>query len=103
MKIVDGNEIVATHPRSWHRGQQIEQSDPLERMAAEKRRAREHRGLERVSSVTTRLFEHRRQRRGPGRLSQIGYQAGPPRLAHLFSGCIRRRIRLSVVCRQERR
>jgi hypothetical protein len=40
VRIVDGNEIVATHPRSWDRGQQIEQSDHLERRAAEKRSGR---------------------------------------------------------------
>jgi hypothetical protein len=60
VRIVDGNEIVATHPRSWDRGQQIEQSDHLERLAAEKRRAREQRGLDRLTRAvrSSRAFLH---------------------------------------------
>jgi transposase len=49
VRIVDGNEVVATHARSWDRGQQIEQADHLERLVQEKRRAREHRGLDRLT------------------------------------------------------
>jgi hypothetical protein len=45
----DGNEIVATHVRSWDRGQQIEQAEHLQRLADEKRRVREHRGLDRLA------------------------------------------------------
>jgi transposase len=49
LRIVDGNEVVATHPRCWDRGLQIEQAGHLERLAEHKRRAREHRGLDRLS------------------------------------------------------
>lgn len=49
VRIADGNEVLATHPRSWDRGQQIEQSEHLDRLADEKRRAREHRGFDRLA------------------------------------------------------
>jgi hypothetical protein len=49
VRVVDGNNVVATHPRCWDRGQQIEQPDHLQRLVEEKRRAREHRGLDRLA------------------------------------------------------
>jgi hypothetical protein len=49
VRVADGNDVVATHPRSWDRGQQLEQRDHLERLADEKRSAREHRGLDRLA------------------------------------------------------
>jgi transposase len=49
VRIAEGNDVVATHARSWDRGQQLEQRDHLERLADEKRRAREHRGLDRLA------------------------------------------------------
>jgi transposase len=49
VRVVDGNEVVATHVRCWDRAQQIEQPDHLQRLVEEKRRAREHRGLDRLA------------------------------------------------------
>jgi len=49
VRVADGNDIVAMHPRSWDRGQQVEQPEHLDRLADEKRRAREHRGLDRLA------------------------------------------------------
>ena len=49
VRIVDGNEVIASHPRSWDRGQQLEVPEHLERLAAEKKRARQHRGLDRLA------------------------------------------------------
>jgi transposase len=49
VRVADGNEVVATHPRSWDRGQQLEVPEHLERLAAEKKRARQHRGLDRLA------------------------------------------------------
>lgn len=49
VRIADGNELIATHVRSWDRGQQIEQAEHLQRLADEKRRSREHRGLDRLA------------------------------------------------------
>lgn len=51
VRILDGTEVVASHARSWDRGQQIEQTEHVERLAQEKRRAREHRGLDRLSKA----------------------------------------------------
>ncbi len=49
VRIADGNEVVATHVRSWDRGQQLEQPEHLQRLVDEKRHAREHRGLDRLA------------------------------------------------------
>jgi hypothetical protein len=49
VRVVDGNDTVATHPRCWDRGQQIEQPDHIDRLTAAKRRAREHRGFDRLA------------------------------------------------------
>jgi transposase len=49
LRILDGNDVVATHARSWDRGQQIERAEHLQRLVEEKRRAREHRGLDRLA------------------------------------------------------
>lgn len=45
------NEIIATHVRTWDRGQQVEQPEHLARLVAEKKRARQHRGLDRLSKA----------------------------------------------------
>lgn len=49
VRIADGNDVVATHVRCWDRGQQIEQQEHIQRLVDEKRRAREHRGLDRLA------------------------------------------------------
>jgi len=49
VRIADGNDVVATHARSWDRGQQIEEASHLEKLADEKKRARHHRGLDRLA------------------------------------------------------
>jgi transposase len=51
VRIVDGNDIVAKHVRSWDRGQQIEQAEHVERLVEEKKRARHHRGLDRLAKA----------------------------------------------------
>ena len=52
VRIVDGNTVVATHTRSWDRGEQIEDPVHIARLIAEKRGAREHRGLDRLAKST---------------------------------------------------
>ena len=52
VRIVDGNDTVATHARSWDRGQQIEDPAHLERLVAEKKSAREHRALDRLAKAS---------------------------------------------------
>jgi transposase len=49
VRVADGNDLLVTHARSWDRGQQIEEPRHLEALAQEKRRAREHRGLDRLA------------------------------------------------------
>jgi transposase len=51
VRIADGNDVVATHRRSWDRGQQIEDAAHLEKLTAEKARARQHRGLDRLAKA----------------------------------------------------
>jgi hypothetical protein len=52
VRIVEGqDDVVAVHRRSWDRGQQLEVSEHLERLAAEKKRAPEYRGLDRLAKA----------------------------------------------------
>jgi transposase len=52
VRIVEGqDDVVAVHARCWNRGQQLEVPEHLERLAAEKKRAREHRGLDRLAKA----------------------------------------------------
>jgi transposase len=51
VRITDGNAVVATHVRSWDRAQQIEDASHVGRLVEEKRRAREHRGLDRLAKA----------------------------------------------------
>lgn len=48
VRILDGNELLCTHPRSYDRDQQIEDPAHIETLAAEKRQARRHRGMDRL-------------------------------------------------------
>jgi transposase len=51
VRILDGDHEVARHVRCWDRGQQIEQEEHLAALAADKRKAREHRGRNRLSAA----------------------------------------------------
>jgi transposase len=51
VRIVDGTTVIATHGRSWDRGQQLENPAHLEPLVDYKRRARKHRGMDRLSSA----------------------------------------------------
>ena len=48
VRILDGQQLVATHVRSWDRAQQIENPEHLRRLQVVKRKGREHRTLDRV-------------------------------------------------------
>jgi len=48
VRILDGNEVIATHVRSYDRRQQIEDPQHVEALVAEKRKARHHRGIDRL-------------------------------------------------------
>jgi len=51
VRILDGDVEVARHDRCWERGRQIEQESHLDALAAEKRRARDHRGRNRLTAA----------------------------------------------------
>ena len=48
VRILDDTEVVASHPRSYDRHQQIEVPEHIEALAAHKRKARKHRGMDRL-------------------------------------------------------
>lgn len=51
LRIVDGARIVATHPRSYDKGQQIEDACHIEALTQAKRAARAHRSTDRLISA----------------------------------------------------
>ncbi len=48
VRILDGAQIIATHPRSYDKAQQIEDPSHIEMLTAVKRQARRHRGQDRL-------------------------------------------------------
>jgi hypothetical protein len=48
VRVVDGTKVIATHPRSWGKGEQIEIAEHVAELVAFKRAARHHRGLDRL-------------------------------------------------------
>jgi transposase len=51
VRVLDGDEEVARHARSYEHGRQLEAERHLEALAAEKRRASEHRGRNRLAAA----------------------------------------------------
>jgi len=51
LRIVDGQAILATHPRSYDRGQQIENPAHLQALVDIKRQARHHRATDRLAQA----------------------------------------------------
>lgn len=49
VRIMDGGECIATHPRSYDKGQQIEDPTHIEGLKKQKRAAHEHSGKDRLS------------------------------------------------------
>lgn len=49
VRILDGNEVITEHPRSYGRKEQVENEDHIEELVERKRQARQHRGLDRLS------------------------------------------------------
>lgn len=48
IRICRGTEVVATHARSWDAGQTIENEQHIRALVLDKRRARQHRGMDRL-------------------------------------------------------
>ena len=51
VRVIDGDVVVARHPRSYERGKAVEQEHHLAALADDKRRAREHRGRGRLAAA----------------------------------------------------
>jgi len=58
VRVLDGNDVVATHRRSFDRGGQIEDPAHIEALVEHKREARRHRGIDRLHQAvpTSRCF-----------------------------------------------
>lgn len=48
VRILDGVEMIASHPRSWDKGQQVEKKEHIAELVAYKARARRERALDRL-------------------------------------------------------
>jgi transposase len=53
IRLLDGDDVVAVHPRCWERGRQIEDARHLQGLADRKRHAHEHRGRNRLMAACT--------------------------------------------------
>lgn len=51
VSILDGANVIATHPRSFDKGQQIEDEKHIAGLTASKRQARQHRGQDRLRAA----------------------------------------------------
>lgn len=68
VRLLDGQEVVATHPRCWGVKQQIEDPQHLTDLTAAKRQARQQRGLDRLQTAaphSRKLLVHLAQRGAP--------------------------------------
>ena len=52
IRVLDGPEVVAVHPRSWGKGEVIENPAHIEGLLEKKRRARRHQGLHRLTEAS---------------------------------------------------
>jgi transposase len=67
VRVVEGNDVIATHTRSWDRGRQIEDRAHIQDLVEHKREARQHRGMDRLhhaAPASQRLFIEIAQRGG---------------------------------------
>jgi len=53
VRIIDGNELIATHPRSFAKGEQIENEDHINALWIAKTHAKQHRGQDRLSQASS--------------------------------------------------
>ena len=74
VRVLDGNEVIATHARSFDGGQQIEEPSQIEGLVAHKRADRAHRALDRLhprrEQCQRALQARRRARRASGTLTR---------------------------------
>ena len=48
VRVIEGNDVIAAHARSWDRGRQIEDPAHIQELVEHKREARQHRGMDRL-------------------------------------------------------
>lgn len=53
VRVLDGLEVIADHPRTFDARQQIEEPSHIQALQEQKRRAREHRGLDRLARAVS--------------------------------------------------
>jgi transposase len=70
VRIVDGVEVLACHPRSYDKGAQIEDPAHIEALVADKRAARHHRGTDRLARAAP--ASHTLLLRAAGRGDNLG-------------------------------
>lgn len=51
VRVLDGAEVIASHPRSYDQGQQVEDEAHIAELSARKRQARHHRGQDRLAQA----------------------------------------------------
>lgn len=51
VRVLDGTEVIARHPRSYDKGAQVEDPAHLAELVARKRQARQHRGVDRLAQA----------------------------------------------------
>lgn len=98
VRIVDGDEVIATHPRSWDRGKPVENPEHIAELATEKRAARRHRAMDRLhhAAPCSGDFLQRIAERGGNlrsvtyRLSQLLDAYGAQELEHALAEALRR-------------
>lgn len=49
VRVLDGLSTVATHVRSWDRGEQVEETEHIQKLVEQKSTARRHRGMQRLA------------------------------------------------------
>ena len=77
IRVVDGAELVATHTRTWGRGERVEDPAHVAALVQEKREAHKHRGMDRLQHAAPHShdFLMRCAERGQN-LGNITYQLG---------------------------
>jgi transposase len=68
VRVLEGPTVLATHPRSYDKGQQIERPEHIRALEAQKQQARAHRGVDRLAQAapsSTRLLTAAAERGEP--------------------------------------
>ena len=57
VRVLDGGDLIARHPRSYDKGEQIENPEHIEQLVTDKRQARRHRGQDRLAKAAPKSSE----------------------------------------------